>query len=57
MGNGSIHGKDAERIERPPQGARIVGEDGKVTYAKGDAADEQQSEASTGKKPPAQPAR
>lgn len=30
MGNGSMHGKEAERVEKPPKGARIIGEDGKM---------------------------
>lgn len=30
MGNGSIHGKDSHRVDKPPKGSRVIGESGKV---------------------------
>jgi hypothetical protein len=42
MGNGSIHGKDSHRVDKPPKGAHVIGESGKVERY--DEADEKEIE-------------
>jgi len=51
MGNGSSHGKEAERTEKPPKGANIIGEDGKMMKFEPEVQDgEEQGTAETAKK-------
>jgi hypothetical protein len=45
MGNGSRHGKEAERVEQPPKGANIIGEDGKMMRFEPETPEGEQPEA------------